>query len=70
MCYFGTVCFIIRFDLHAAAPAVTALAAFQLQVDGGNLDGNARRKARDQSHQTLPVRLARCLKSQHETRCF
>ena len=55
----------IGFDRHAAAAAVAALAAPQLGGDRFEIDRQTRRKAFENHHERLAVRLACCEKTQH-----
>ncbi len=55
----------IRFDRHAAAAAVAALAAAQLGGHRVDVDREARRHAFDDRHERLAVRFAGGQKSQH-----
>jgi hypothetical protein len=55
----------IRFDLHAAAPAIALLPSPKLPVDVFQADRDSRRQACESRYQALAVRLACGLEAQH-----
>ena len=56
----------VALDAHTAAATVALLAAPELVVEKGLIDGNTRRKTADERYEGFTVAFAGCRETEHE----